>query len=219
MPAHFESGLIVGESAWHKQGNVIPADDDRRFNLDSCIELAGLDWSVEIGDCYFLYGPEGEHVDKVDGSFVTLRQRADGGYKPLGVVGSKYRPLQNREAFEWFQPWLDSREVAIAGKRPVRAPLRLWPPPTASRPRPSRVSPRSIPRREAPIPTDPLRALSLAPKSRPRPISRRTASPFASLPTHSLLQPFGIRVGNFASRAVTLFRTLVWMSASVQRFL
>ena len=125
MPAYFESGLMVGESAWHGQGTVIPADDERRFSINDSIELAGLDWSVELGDCYYLHGPDGEHCDKVDGAHVTLRKEGD-GYKPLGVVGSRYEPLQNREAFEWFQPWLDTKDVSIETAGSLEGGRSVW---------------------------------------------------------------------------------------------
>lgn len=114
MAHHFDSGLMVGESAWHKLGNVIGADDDRRFSVSDCIELAGLDWRVELGRCFYLLGDGDDAAcDEIPGAFSTLRVNSDGSIIPLGTVGSKYSPLQNDEAFAWFQPWLDTREVAI----------------------------------------------------------------------------------------------------------
>ena len=126
MPAHFESGVLVGQSAWHGQGTVIPADDDRRFDLETCLELSGLDWRVDLARCFYLFGDDGEHCDEVPGSFVTVRTLSDGSVEPLGTVGSKYRPLQNREAFEWFQPWLDTKEVAIETAGSLEGGKSVW---------------------------------------------------------------------------------------------
>jgi len=113
MPAYFENGLMVGQSAWHGQGQVIDANDDRRFSIGSCIDLAGMDQQIVLADAYYLYGNDGEHCDRIDGSYATLRVYGDGSIKSLGTVGSKYTPLQPIEAFEWFQPWLDTKEIAI----------------------------------------------------------------------------------------------------------
>lgn len=126
MPAYFESGLMVGESAWHKQGTVIPADDDSRFNLDTCLELSGLDWTVDLARCFYVFGDDAEHCDEVPGSFVTVRTMADGTVEPLGTVGSKYRPLQNRQAFEWFQPWLDTKEVSVETAGSLEGGKSVW---------------------------------------------------------------------------------------------
>jgi len=113
MPAYFDNGLMVGQSAWHGQGQVIDANDERRFSIRSCIDLAGMDQQIALADAYYLYGENGEHCERIEGSFATLRIYTDGTIKALGTVGSKYDPLQPIEAFEWFQPWLDTKEVAI----------------------------------------------------------------------------------------------------------
>lgn len=126
MPAYFESGLMVGESAWHKQGTVVPETDECRFNLDTCLELSGLDWQVDLARCFYVFGDDAEHCDEVPATFVTVRTMADGSVEPLGTVGSKYRPLQNRQAFEWFQPWLDTREVSIETAGSLEGGKSVW---------------------------------------------------------------------------------------------
>ncbi len=114
MPAYFDKGLMVGQSAWHKEGTVIPEDDDRRFDIAACIGLADMDDTIIKGRCFYVLDEEdGQPCDEVEGSYVTVRRYADGSYKALGTVGSKYQPLQPREAFDWFQPWLETREVSI----------------------------------------------------------------------------------------------------------
>ena len=44
----------------------------------------------------------------------------------LGVVGPRYYPLQNREAFKWFQPFLDAREAALHTAGSLRQGSRVW---------------------------------------------------------------------------------------------
>lgn len=113
MPAYFDNGLMVGETAWHGKGTVIGADDERRFSIADSIQLAGMNQRIELGKCFYVYGPNGEHCDEIPGTRSSLRVYQNGTVKPLGTVGDKYHALQPIEAFQWFQPWLDTREVAI----------------------------------------------------------------------------------------------------------
>src|SRR6185436_18424237 len=41
------------------------------------------------------------------------RRRRTSDSKVLGVVGPRYAPLQNKDAFAWFQPFLDAKEAAL----------------------------------------------------------------------------------------------------------
>lgn len=127
MPAYFDKGLMVGQSAWHGLGTVIDADDERRFDIASCIELADMDDEIVLGDCYYVYGEGDNQVcDQIEGRYATIRKYADGSLKPLGVVGTKYTPLQPRAAFEWFQPWLETREVSIETAGTLRGGTVDW---------------------------------------------------------------------------------------------
>ena len=44
----------------------------------------------------------------------------------LGVVGPRYAPLQNKDAFAWFQPFLDAREAALHTAGSLRDGSRIW---------------------------------------------------------------------------------------------
>jgi phage/plasmid-like protein (TIGR03299 family) len=44
----------------------------------------------------------------------------------LGVVGPRYAPLQNRDAFGWFQPFLDARAAALHTAGALRQGSRVW---------------------------------------------------------------------------------------------
>ena len=103
MPAYFESGLFFGENAWHGLGTTLPADSDDRFDIDTAIRIAGLDWTVDTR-------PVSTEGHDIPTHRAIVRQ--DTG-DVLGVVGNRYRPLQNREQFDWFRPFLESRECAF----------------------------------------------------------------------------------------------------------
>lgn len=123
MPAYFESGLMVGKSAWHSRGKVIPADDDRRFSIRDCIKLSEMDWTVERGECFYVHGDE---VDVIPDKYALLRRNKDGSIRPLSVVGSKYCVLQNDAAFGFFQPWLDTKEVSIETAGSLKDGAVVW---------------------------------------------------------------------------------------------
>jgi phage/plasmid-like protein (TIGR03299 family) len=97
------SMVYVGEAPWHGLGTKL----DRPATAARAIEAAKLDWKVvkkplvAVGD---------DATTPVPDRFAVVRQDRWG--KPscpvLGIVGRDYQPLQNREAFEFFDP--------IAGK-------------------------------------------------------------------------------------------------------
>lgn len=69
-----------------------------RYSIDDAIRIAGLDWRVS------------ERPINVDGRPVSSHKAIvrDGG-QVLGIVGNRYQPLQNRDQFNWFKPYLDSQ--------------------------------------------------------------------------------------------------------------
>lgn len=124
MPAYFETGTFTGQSAWHDQGTVIAADDPARFSVNDSIDRAELTWGVDLAKVYAFAGGE---AYPVPGQYATMRVYPDGRREALGgIVGSRYEPLQNRQAFEWFQPWLDTREVHIESAGSLLGGQMVW---------------------------------------------------------------------------------------------
>jgi hypothetical protein len=54
----------------------------------------------------------------------AVRRKSDN--RILGVVGPKYHVLQNRAAFQWFQPFLDAREAALHTAGSLCEGSRVW---------------------------------------------------------------------------------------------
>lgn len=106
MAHKFASGVFFGASAWHGLGTTLTEDDDRRFSTDETLCLAGACFDVNKVPQFIELN--GEKV--LTGAYATVR--TDTG-AILGTVGEKYTPLQNTEQFKWFQPFLDTREVAF----------------------------------------------------------------------------------------------------------
>lgn len=86
MSSMIESLFYVRETPWHGQGTRV----EEAPTSEEAIRLAGLDWGVEQSPIYLADGTE------IEGSFANVRSSDN---KPLGIVGNKYKIVQNMEAF------------------------------------------------------------------------------------------------------------------------
>lgn len=89
MPDNVESMFYKGEMPWHKQGIKL----DNPPNSREAIVQAGLNWQVRKTRIY------DEYNRAVPGFFATMRSD---NQKILGVVKSGYTPMQNIDAFGFF---------------------------------------------------------------------------------------------------------------------
>ena len=90
----------VKEKPWHKLGTVVESAP----SVKEAIKLAGLDWKVEQKPIYIN-----------DGSMITTHKAIvkENTSDVLGVVGSSYQPLQNVEAFNWFEPFVENELATL----------------------------------------------------------------------------------------------------------
>lgn len=86
MAALVESLFYVRETPWHGQGIRV---EDAPTSEDA-IRLAGLDWTVNQEPIYLSNGT------KIDGNYANVRSSDN---KPLGIVGERYKVVQNSDAF------------------------------------------------------------------------------------------------------------------------
>ncbi len=86
MSAMIESLFYVRETPWHGQGLRV----EDAPSSEEAIRLAGLDWSVDQQPIYLADGTQ------IKDNYANVRS-SDG--KALGIVGSKYKIVQNTEAF------------------------------------------------------------------------------------------------------------------------
>ena len=99
-----ESGFFVAEPAWHGLGVVLT---DAPKTAKEAIVASGLDWSVHKTPLMTSFTTEeGFKSDLmgVNDHFAITRYQKDmlPHYDTLGVVGNRYTPLQNIEAFNFF---------------------------------------------------------------------------------------------------------------------
>lgn len=115
MPHEVETMAFIAETPWHGLGTAL-ADADL-YDWEATCRKAGLDWEAEFvplitADTH----AEVEHR--------AVRRASDG--RVLGVVGPRYTILQNRDAFKWFQPFLDAKEAALHTAGSLRQGSRVW---------------------------------------------------------------------------------------------
>lgn len=97
-----ESMFYSGETPWHGLG--VKVDESATYDLDACIRASGLDWEVEKAPLQTFDGVS------VPDAYATRRSK-DG--RIFGVVGNQYTILQNLDAFRWFEPFLETRQVSL----------------------------------------------------------------------------------------------------------
>lgn len=118
MSHEFESGLFVGQPAWHGLGTVLEAPP----SVEEAITLAGLDWRVKLCPLFAKDDPAVTPSVPVE-HFAAMR---DSDSSILGVVGPAFVPLQNKDAFQWFQPLVESGAFTIEAAGSLRQGKRVW---------------------------------------------------------------------------------------------
>jgi phage/plasmid-like protein (TIGR03299 family) len=115
MPAEVETMAYAGATPWHGLGTALEEAD--LYDWPRTAEKAGLDWQAELVRL--------QTADtRADVAHRAVRRTSDG--RILGVVGPRYTVLQNRDAFAWFQPFLDAREAALHTAGSLRQGSRIW---------------------------------------------------------------------------------------------
>jgi Domain of unknown function (DUF932) len=103
MAHNFESGFFANKAAWHGLGTVL----DNPPNTSQALSEAQLNWTVE----------EKPIFGQIDDNFTvipthkSLVRSTDG--QLLGIVSKHYSPLQNQDAFEWFDFLLHDGDVSL----------------------------------------------------------------------------------------------------------
>jgi phage/plasmid-like protein (TIGR03299 family) len=115
MSHEIESMAYFGELPWHRLGTAL--DEADLYDWQAASRKAGLDWTVELV-------PLVTGDTQAEVTHRAVRRTSDA--KVLGVVGPRYAPLQNRDAFAWFQPFLDAREAALHTAGSLRQGSRVW---------------------------------------------------------------------------------------------
>ena len=125
MPANVETMAYVGEVPWHKQGTLVPPE----INAAQMIQAAGLDWEVEKRPArgYPPIKKRGKR-DSYDRYEIIRcpREDSDEPEVMLGMVSGRYQPLQNVDAFSFFDPIVDQKTATFETAGVLGAGERVW---------------------------------------------------------------------------------------------
>ena len=119
MAHEVETMMYVGKTPWHGLGVAIP--EGKKLSIEEAIGVAGLDWEVKI---QHIFTKDGRGIPLgILNQYVTCRTSDNA---VLGIVGKDYQAFQNRDAFKWFQPFLESGEATIETAGSLKGGSRIW---------------------------------------------------------------------------------------------
>jgi phage/plasmid-like protein (TIGR03299 family) len=113
MAHEIESAMFVHKPAWHGLGTLL----DNPPTAEAAIKAAGLDWEVKLVDLQTA-------DDKQTVTQKAVRRSSDSSV--LGVVGPDFEPLQNKDAFGWFDPFISSKGAMFESAGSLREGRRVW---------------------------------------------------------------------------------------------
>lgn len=119
MPHNIDSMAFYGDPPWHGLGNEVPANADAR----TMISAAGLDWKVKKSP---LPGARLDEEGKATRFQLVRRPGRSGGEVQLGLVSARYEPLQNEEAFEFFNPLIAEKQACFETAGALGDGERVW---------------------------------------------------------------------------------------------
>lgn len=101
-----QAALYTRVPAWHGLGEVIPKGV---VDIDTVLRLGKIDFTVVKRPVQFTAtDDEPGYLHTMPGQFVTVR---DDTSSPLGVVGDRYTPIQNRSVFEFLQDLTEHYDI------------------------------------------------------------------------------------------------------------
>jgi len=121
MAHQVENMFSVRQVPWHKKGKIL---NNPPTSKEAIIQ-AGLDWTVNKKDLYFKNG-EGFDLgefNKIDKRSALVRSTDN---SVLSVVSNRYNPLQNIEAFEWFDTFVESGLATYETAGSLQNGKKIW---------------------------------------------------------------------------------------------
>ena len=118
MPSEVESMMFVGQTPWHGIGVAL----DNPPTAEEAIKAAGLSWRVEKQPIFIPHRGTDDLKEIPGFSAVVRRDKR----RVLGVVGKTWQPLQNRDAFKFFNPFVESGAAEFHTAGSLRDGQQVW---------------------------------------------------------------------------------------------
>lgn len=122
MPAKVQTMAYHGKVPWHGIGTSVPEG----VTAEKMIYAAGLDWEVDLRPA------RGSTVINKKGEYSRYevvrmpRREAKEREVLLGLVGRRYQPLQNVEAFQFFDPIVGQKKAFFETAGALGEGERIW---------------------------------------------------------------------------------------------
>lgn len=117
MSHEFETGMFVGQPAWHGLGNMFATPP----TLQEALIASGLTWTV--GKRPATRVNAAGNVVEIKGAYELYRESDDTHF---AFCGSKFQAFQNAKAFDWFQPIIDSGAATIEAAGSLHGGKKVW---------------------------------------------------------------------------------------------
>jgi phage/plasmid-like protein (TIGR03299 family) len=117
MSHEIETMAFANEVPWHGLGNRI----DASATVDEMLDAAGLNWEVKRVPI-FAQAPNGERINlPLKRALMRLSDN-----KVLSVVGDVWKPLQNKQALEFFRDYTESGGAKLETAGSLRGGRTIW---------------------------------------------------------------------------------------------
>ncbi|MBU1218366.1 DUF932 domain-containing protein [Myxococcota bacterium] len=116
MAHEFETGFFVKEPPWHGLGTVLESAPQ---TAEEAIICAGLNWEVQKVPLMTI------SALPVPDNYAVVRSTFDQA-DVLGVVGSQYEPVQNRDAFAFFDAVISDGHAAYDTAGSLKGGRIVW---------------------------------------------------------------------------------------------
>lgn len=115
MAHEVESMAWAHQVPWHGLGNRVEGS----VTVDEMLVQAGLDWEVQQHECW----------SEIDGKKVAVGRKAlvrSSDHKVLSVTGPDWKPLQNRDALEFFREYTEAGGATLETAGSLRGGKIVW---------------------------------------------------------------------------------------------
>lgn len=116
MAHEVETMMYAGETPWHRLGKKVAGLQ----TAEEAMAAAGLDWEVELADIFTRVGAGFRKAPDLR----AVRRMKD--KKVYGVVSPKYEPIQNKDAFSFFDEVIGSKKAVYETAGSLRGGQRIW---------------------------------------------------------------------------------------------
>jgi len=121
MSHEFETGFFTKQAAWHRLGTVL----DQPPTIEQGLIEAGLDWQVKLEEIYCRNGNPSGWGDSIPiKTHKAVIRESDSSV--LGIVSDRYKPLSNKQAFEFFAPLVEDGTVELEAAGSLMEGKKVW---------------------------------------------------------------------------------------------